>query len=141
MLRQEFCDKCKQLREEVTKVSLNEVWRRSGFQPMQTKRLERGVNNFNMNNAISYLSAIEVQMKLKDSKKNTVVLIKEYKSIVNWLVKYRKLEFTQRSLAENIECSHITIANIESEKSIVSIDIFLRLVYALRFEVELSPNI
>jgi DNA-binding XRE family transcriptional regulator len=140
MTREEFCTRCRQLREEVTEVSLNEVWRRTGFQPTQTKRLERGVNNFNMNNAISYLTAIEVQLKLRDTVKNRSVRIKEYKNIIDWLTKNRKSEFTQRSLAEKIECSHITIANIESEKSVVSIDIFLRLVEALGFKIELIAD-
>jgi transcriptional regulator with XRE-family HTH domain len=130
MTRKEFSEKLVECRENAG-CGKNELCRRTGFTFNQLQRLENASNNFLINNVFFYLKAIEVQLKLRNTAKKKSVTIKEYKNIIDWLTKNRKPNYTQRSLAEKIECSHITIANIESEKSVVSVDIFLRLVDVL----------
>jgi DNA-binding XRE family transcriptional regulator len=110
-----------------------------GVMPTAIYRLESEKNNSSLDKVIQYLNAINLKISLVNKKTNERFLISQYKDVINWLTNSRKPDYTQRSLAEKVSCSYIAIAHIESEKSVVSVDIFLRLVDSLGFEVELSP--
>jgi transcriptional regulator with XRE-family HTH domain len=136
MTREEFSEKMVKCRENAG-CGKNELCRRTGFTFNQLQYLETAANNFNMNLVIRHLKAIECQMSLKNDKTFTV---NKYQDIIDWLVKSRKPDYTQRSLAESTGCSQKTIVNIESGRNIVGIDIFLRLAEALGFTVELKSK-
>jgi DNA-binding XRE family transcriptional regulator len=139
MTRKEFSDRLVECRK-TSGVKVKDICFAMDSMERSVYLLEKATHNFSMAIVILYLKAINVQFKLRDKINYKTITIKEYKDIVNWLVNFRKPEYTQRSLAEKIECSNITIANIESGKNIVSIDIFLRLVDVIGFKIMLVPN-
>jgi transcriptional regulator with XRE-family HTH domain len=140
MTREEFCKQLIDCRK-ASGVKMKDMCFAMGVMPTTIYRLESAKNSFSIDNVFMYLKAIECQMSLKNSsKKNKSFAINKYQDIIDWLVKSRKPDYTQRSLAERIDCSHITIANYESGKNIIGVDIFLRIIDALEFTVELKSK-
>lgn len=52
----------------------------------------------------------------------------------------RKLEYTQRALADKAGITYVTIANIESKKHIVRIDTLLKIVDVLGYTIKIENN-
>ncbi len=139
MTRQKFCATCKELRLQEPTTSINEVWRRTDFQPTQIKRMENGSNNFNMLNGFKYLSAIAVKLIVKKPTSTPPPrILKNYPQFVEWVKKNREINgITQAQLALAAGCKKLTVTNIETQKSIATIDTFLKVIEAFGFEVEL----
>jgi len=137
MERKEFCDKLYELRKG-SGVKLKSICFAMDSSGNAIYRIETAAHNFSMSNVVPYLTAVNIQMALTKGKE--LFVINEYENIVKWLKKSRKPDFTQRSLAERVGCYHVTIANTESGKSVISIDLFLQLADVLGFFIELSPK-
>lgn len=77
-------------------------------------------------------------MVLSDSN-NANVLISDYEQFVDWLIEIRtNAGYTQRKLAEKTGITQVTIANIESEKSVVTIDYFFKIIEALGYVLNIK---
>lgn len=137
MNREEFCQMLLNTRLE-KKISLYAVQKNMGLTFQQAKRIEIGENNFNLNKAIDYLSSVDSWIQLRKNKKKYPIL--KYQDAIDWLMKSRDGVYSQRSLTQNIGLSNGAIRNIESGKSRMSIDIFLKLVDTFGFYIEIYTN-
>lgn len=100
------------------------------------RRFEKGEHNFNVKKVMEYLNVINNQLVLISATNKDVC--RTYDEIVLWIKNTREGEFSQRKLAEAIQSSHITIANIERQISIISIDVFLKIVQVLGYEIKIE---
>lgn len=137
MNRIEFCRILLNERKK-QEISLYSVQKQMGLTFQQAKRIESGENNFNLNKAIDFLAAINCIIKLKKNKVNYVV--RDYDSFVKWLVDTRK-GMTQRDLATQAGCSYAVIANVEQGRNIISIDVFIKIVEALDYEIQVVSSV
>lgn len=86
--------------------------------------MESGAYNFNMHNALKYLSAIKATLSVNDS--GTQTYISEYPQLVKWLLALRG-DMTQSMLNDKLGLSNGTIGKIEAGKIKMSIDVFIAL--------------
>lgn len=100
------------------------------------RRLEKGIHNFSVSKAIDYLHSINGYIQLHKNK--TIYSIMQYEDIVQWLINERKDNYTKHALTQKTGCANGTIGNIESGKSVMSIDIFLRLSEVLGFSITIE---
>lgn len=137
MNRIEFCDLLLTERQKAG-ASLYFVQKKMRLTFQQAKRIESGENNFNLNKAIEFLSALNCVIELKNAVDS--FYIRDYSSFVKWLIDTRTGRYSQRTLAEAAQCSCISIANTECKKSVVSIDVFLKIVNVLGFTVNFAST-
>lgn len=100
------------------------------------RRFEKGEHNFKIDKAIQYLHILGYRITLLN--KGGKYTISTYVDIINFLKQARKNNFTQRDLALKVGCSYVTIANIERQSNIISIDLFLKLVDALAYNIKIE---
>lgn len=137
MDRKSLCLIIKNLRQE-SGVSMKTICMAMDLLPSSIYRFESGKHNFNLKLLFSYLKAINVQMVLSDSN-NANVLISDYEQFVDWLIEIRtNAGYTQRKLAEKTGITQVTIANIESKKSVVTIDYFFKIIEALGYVLNIK---
>lgn len=135
MTREQFCNNLLEHRK-TSGVKMRDICFAMNVMPTAIYRLENGKNNFSMDKAIGYLSAINHRIYLIKEKIEFEII--KYEDIVRWVIQARLKIHTQRELATKIECTNATIANTELGKSIVSVDIFLRLVEALGYSINIQ---
>lgn len=104
----------------------------------QVKYIETGGHSFNIVKAIDYLKAIDSTITLSNGQ--NVFTIHDYHSFIDWLKNTRQEIMSQRSLAQKIGCSYAAIANAEVKKSIMGIDMFLKVIEALGYELKIVPK-
>ena len=136
MERKEFCDKLYELRK-ASDVKLLDICFAMKANATSIYRIEKAEHSFSMSNALSYLSAINVQMVLRKGK--TSFILNEHDNIAKWLKKNREKTYSQRALAKTIGCANATIAGAENGNGNIGIDIFLRLADTFGFTIELLP--
>lgn len=136
MDRKEFSSLLTQQRE-AKKIGKNEMCRLTGFTFHQLQRIENAGNNYNIGLALRYLSAIKSSMVIQKYKKER--LCTEYNQLIKWLVSARKdNNYTQRKLAEAISISYVMLARVESNKSNLSIDVLLKILEVLGYNIEIK---
>lgn len=70
---------------------------------------------------------------------NANILISDYERFVDWLIQTRtNAGYSQRTLAEKIGITHVTIANIESKKNVVAIDYFFKIIETLGYILKIE---
>lgn len=104
------------------------------------RRFEKGTHNFSVSKAIDYLKVVNSYIILEKKDSQMKFFIIEYKDIINWLLKSRDGIYTQRMLTHKVGCANGTIGNIEAERSIMSIDLLLKLVDELGFNIKIETN-
>ena len=132
MDRKEFSSLLVQQRE-AKNIGKNEMCRLTGFTFLQLQRIENAGNNYNMGLIFRYLSAIKLNMVLQKGKKEWVLF--EYNQIPKWLSKVRCGNLSLRKLALTVGCAYSSVMNIEHEKVIVSIDLFLKIVDTFGYKI------
>lgn len=135
MDRMEFCKLLIETRQSVG-VGKNEMCRLTGFTFVQLQLLEDKPNNFAIKKAIDYLAALHCVIVLSYSRSTTQ--IKSVEQFGTWLKQKRKGAFSQRDLAESVGCSYPTIANIERNSNIPTIDVFLKIIDVLGYSIEIK---
>ena len=104
------------------------------------RRLEKGVHNFSVEKVVEYLNVLNAELCLEKEGK-IPYSIKNYDSFIEWLVNVRAGQYTQRSLATELDCSYVAIANIERKKNIISIDTFLKLMDVLGYTIKITNKL
>ena len=61
-----------------------------------------------------------------DDLKNTIILLRQEQNL------------SQRKLAEQAGCGHITIANFERNKNTITIDVFLKIIDVLGYQLKIE---
>lgn len=100
------------------------------------KRFENGTSNSNLKKVLDYLRVIGYKIVVTND--SNVYYISNYESLVNWIVYARKNIYSQRELADKINITPITIANVERKTNVISIDNFLKIVNALDWELNIE---
>ena len=126
------------VQSESAGIDKNELCRLTGFTFNQLTYLENASNNYNINLVCTYLAAIKSKMVLLKGKKRKVIC--DFEGFADWMTSTRKLEYTQRALADKAGITYVTIANIESKKHIVRIDTLLKIVDVLGYTIKIENN-
>lgn len=139
MDRKLLCTIVKDIRQK-SGVPMKTICAMMDVMPTSIYRLESGASNFNLKLLMNYLNAIDAQIVLS-SVNSKSALISDYEQFVNWLVQTRtQASYTQRVLAEKTGITYVTIANIESQKNIITIDSFLKIVEALEYVLNIEKR-
>lgn len=110
----------------------------TGFTFLQLQRLESASNNFNMSLVFRYLVSVETVLVLYND--NNSCALQEYDEYITWLANTRKSLYSLRKLAEIANCSYSAIANVERGKTVISIDLFLKLADSLGYTIKIEPK-
>lgn len=100
------------------------------------RRFEKGEHNFSLVKVIEYLQVLHAQLVIYNEK--STVVVTEYSQLIEWLVSARKNGYTQRKLAEAVGISYVMLARIESNKSSLSIDVYLKIIEVLGYSVNIK---
>lgn len=100
------------------------------------RRFEKGEHNFSLVKVMEYLQVLHAQLVIYNEK--STVVVTEYNQLIEWLVSARKNGYTQRKLAEAVGISYVMLARIESNKSSLSIDVYLKIIEALGYSVNIK---
>lgn len=100
------------------------------------RRFERGVHNFSLVKVIEYLRVVHAKLVIYNDKSS--VDITEYNQLLDWVVSARQGRYSQRKLAEAIGISYATLAYVESHKSHLSIDILLKIIEVLGYNIKIK---
>ncbi len=138
MNRDEFCKLMAAVRSK-SKITTTELSFQIKMLLPTLRRFEKGEHNFKLDRVIQYLSILGYQIILYSKNETDCVFkIIQYSDIPKFIKCARKDKYTQRELATNIGCTYATIANIERQSNIVSIDMFLKLVETLNYNVKIE---
>ena len=122
---------------EANNMGKNELCRFAEFTFLQLQRIENADNNYNMGLVFRYLAVVKSNMILHKGKKEWCLV--EYSQIPKWLAKARDGKFSLRKLALAADCSYSAVTNVEHGKTVISIDLFLKIVEVLGYNVEIKP--
>lgn len=100
------------------------------------RRFEKGEHNFSLVKVMEYLQVLHAQLVIYNEK--STVVVTEYNQLIEWLVSARKNGYTQRKLAEAVGISYVMLARIESNKSSLSIDVYLKIIEVLGYSVNIK---
>lgn len=100
------------------------------------RRFEKGEHNFSLVKVMEYLQVLHAQLIIYNEK--STVVVTEYSQLIEWLVSARKNGYTQRKLAEAVGISYVMLARIESNKSSLSIDVYLKIIEVLGYSVNIK---
>lgn len=103
-------------------------------------RLERALYNYNCNTWLAYMDAIGTIAQVSLGKK--VMHINSTDDIVEFIKKVREeKEMSQREFGSKCNISHITVANIERGQTRVTIDVFLVILNAFGYELQILDKV
>lgn len=100
------------------------------------RRFEKGKHNFTLVKVMEYLKVLHAKLVIYN--KESTITVDEYSQLVEWVVSARKDSYSQRKLAEAIGVSYVMLARVESHKNNLSIDIFLRIVEVLGYNIKIK---
>lgn len=103
-------------------------------------RLERALYNYNCNTWLAYMDAIGTIAQVSLGKK--VMNINSTDDIVEFIKKVREeKEMSQREFGSKCNISHITVANIERGQTRVTIDVFLSILNAFGYGLQILDKV
>lgn len=100
------------------------------------RRFEKGKHNFTLVKVMEYLKVLHAKLVIYN--KESTITVDEYSQLVEWVVSARKDSYSQRKLAEAIGVSYVMLARVESHKSSLSIDVFLKIVEVLGYNIKIK---
>lgn len=130
MNRLEFCDLMEKAKER-SGTRISDISFQMHMLLPTLRRLEKGQHNFNMKKCIEYLDVIKSKITLGSQEIHT------YDELVETIVNIRTKSYSQRSLAEKIGMSYVSIAHVERHKAVMSVDMFLLIAQALELEINI----
>lgn len=137
MTRQEFCDMLAVMRQQSNK-KMTEICAAMGVLPTAIYRLEKNYNNFEIDKALAYIKALGAKFYLQNE--GSEVLLNSSTDFSSWLKDIRKGLFSQRSLADQVGCAYLTIANIERGATVVRIDTLLKLIEVFGYTIKIEQK-
>lgn len=101
------------------------------------RRFEKGKHNFSLAKVMEYLKVLHAQLVIYNEK--STITVTEYGQLIKWLVSARKANnYSQRKLAEAIGISCDMLSRVESNKSNLSIDVLLKILEVLGYNIEIK---
>lgn len=137
MTREEFCNLMAVAKNQMGKTT-TELSFDMRMQWTTLSRFEKGKHNFSLTKVMEYLSVLKSELVI--SGETLTVFCTDYDQLVHWLVSERQLHgHTQRSLAEVVGVSYVMLARIESRKSDLTIDMFLKIAQVFGCDIDIRP--
>ena len=102
-------------------------------------RLEKGSNNFEMGNMMSYIKALQHILVIENGQHSYRTNDAQELGSILALIRKEKA-ISQRALAEKAGYSHLTIANIERKTTTISIDTLLKTVDVLGYTINIEKQ-
>lgn len=87
---------------------------------------------------MAYIKALGAELYLQSE--SSEVLLNSSADFSSWLKDIRKGLYSQRSLAEQVGCAYLTIANIERGATVVRIDTLLKLIEIFGYTIKIEPK-
>ena len=112
--------------------------RLTGFTFHQLQRIEGALNNFNLQLVFKYMDTVGVVLYFE--KDGSQYAISNYEGYLQWLKSTRANLYSQRKLAKGAECASSVVTNIESGKTTISIDLFLKFADVLGYSVKIEQK-
>lgn len=100
------------------------------------RRFEKGKHNFSLVKVMEYLKVLKAQMVLYNDESSLTMV--EYNQLIEWIVSARKDSYSQYKLAEAIGFSRAMLARIESQKSTLTIDVLLKIIEVLGYNIKIE---
>ena len=138
MNRQEFCQIIADIRKQST-IKMKDVCFQMGVMPTAIYRLEKGSNNFEMGNMMSYIKALQHILVIENGQHSYRTNDAQELGSILALIRKEKA-ISQRALAEKAGYSHLTIANIERKTTTISIDTLLKTVDVLGYTINIEKQ-
>lgn len=117
---------------------MTEICAAMGVLPTAIYRLEKNYNNFEIDKALAYIKALGAKFYLQNE--GSEVLLNSSTDFSSWLKDIRKGLFSQRSLADQVGCAYLTIANIERGATVVRIDTLLKLIEVFGYTIKIEQK-
>lgn len=125
--------KCKR---ESLNISKYKVSKDTGLTSLQINRIEDAVNSYSMGNIFKYLKAIGCNLQLvNNSNVDALDCVEKFGS---WVTKKRDSDMSMYSLAKQIGSNIVTITKIETARSTVGVDLFLKIVDAFGYKIKIE---
>lgn len=137
MTRNDFCKMMEQAKI-VSGISTSEICFTIKMLMPTLRRFEKGEHNFSLVKVMEYLKVLHAQLAIYNEK--SIVTITEYSQLIEWLVSARKNIYTQRKLAEAIGISCDMLTRVESYRSNLTIDVFLKIIEVLEYNIKIVNN-
>lgn len=103
-------------------------------------KFENAKHNYNMQKCFEYLNAIGTKLVISTTEDDNIVF-EDYTALLKFVVDTRIARgYSQRRLASEIGCAYVTIAYFEKQKTVMTIDTFLKIADALRLIVGISAK-
>lgn len=103
------------------------------------RRFEKGKHNFSMTKVFDYLNVLQAKLTICNNSSHKD--FSNYEQLISWLVAERKKTFSQRTLAEAIGMSYVMLARVESQKSNLTIDTFLKIADVLGCTIKIRQKL
>ena len=85
---------------------------------------------------MEYLNVINHQIVIYNG--SSEYKCKSYDKLITWLVTKRGKTYSQQQLSDIISMSRSTIAKIETQKTVLGIDVFLKIIEVLGYELKIE---
>ena len=135
MNRLEFCNMMADAKKNSDKTTSEITFAMKMLLPT-LRRFEKGDHNFNVKKVMEYLDVINHQLVLRSETK--IDVCRTYDDVILWIKNTREGKYSQRKLAEVIQSSHNSITYIERQIATISIDMFLKIVQVLGYQVKIE---
>lgn len=106
--------------------------------PTGIYRIENGSHNYNMQKCLDYAKAIGVSLVLENT--SLYEQIQDYDHMITVLCDARRTMMSQAQLANSSGISRNMIGKTETRKSIVTIDMLLRLISVLGLSIKIIAH-
>lgn len=135
MNRIEFSNMLKGKRASLD-ISKYKVSKDTGLTALQLNRIEDAANSYSMGNIFKYLGAIGCHIGLYKGKQSCV--LNGINDFGIWVTKRRGQKISMYALAKQIGSNITTITRIETNQSVVGVDLFLKIVEAFGYELKIE---
>lgn len=136
--RQDFCKMLTDIRRKKN-ITVSDICFGIHIMPAGVYKLEKGKHNFNMKTLFDYCQFVGAHICTLQN--NQFCIINDYTVLMKWYNNFYKAhQVTSVGLAKILGMSHTAMANIKSEKTVMSIDTFLKLINTFGYQITIENN-
>lgn len=137
MTREEFCRLMEQAKTS-SNLTISEISFSMKMLLPTLRRFEKGKHNFSLTKVMEYLSVLKSELVIIGE--TLTVFCTDYDQLIHWLMSERQLHgYSLRALAEVSGISFVMLNRIESRKSDLSIDMFLKIAQVFGCDIDIRP--
>ena len=138
MNRQEFCNIVSGYRKS-SGIKMKDICFQMNVMPTAIYRLEKGENNFSMNNMFAYLKVLGIYIHLYSDIHPIKYKLTSLEHFYSAFMDMRILQkLSQRKVELMLGLSHGIVPSIETKKKNITIDTFLQCIYGLGYQIKIE---